>query len=237
VEVVEETASTNADVSERARGGEAEGLVLVTEHQTAGRGRLDRTWETPARAALTFSVLLRPTSPAERWPWLPLAAGLATASGVRRASGLSRVGLKWPNDVILGGQKVAGILLERVETPAGPAAVLGIGINVTQTAQELPVPTATSIALGGASPAREDVLLAVLEELTGVLELWTQSPDELRSAYIEQCETLGEVVAVSLPSSEELNGRAVGIDEQGRLDVETDDGRVAVGAGDVVHVR
>jgi BirA family biotin operon repressor/biotin-[acetyl-CoA-carboxylase] ligase len=115
--------------------------------------------------------------------------------------------------------------------------VLGIGINVTQTAQELPVPTATPIALGGASPARDDVLLAVLEELPGVLELWTQSPDELRSAYTEQCDTLGEVVAVSLPNAEELTGRAVGIDEQGRLDIETDSGHVAVGAGDVVHVR
>jgi BirA family biotin operon repressor/biotin-[acetyl-CoA-carboxylase] ligase len=237
VEVVDETASTNADVAERARGGEAAGLVIVAEHQTAGRGRLDRTWETPPRAALTFSLLLRPTVDPSHWPWLPLLTGLAVTAGVRRATGLSGVGLKWPNDVLVDERKLAGILLERVETPDGPAAVVGIGINVSTTVDELPVPTATSLAIVGADIERGALLAAVLGELPAVLEQWGESTDALRSAYTENCDTLGQVVDVSMPSGETISGRAVGIDEEGRLDVETDTGQVAVGAGDVIHVR
>ncbi|HSV41695.1 MAG TPA: biotin--[acetyl-CoA-carboxylase] ligase [Nocardioidaceae bacterium] len=237
VDVLQETASTNVDLAGRARAGEPAGLVLVAEHQTSGRGRLDRTWEAPARAGLTFSVLLRPAAEAEQWPWLPLVAGLATLRGVRRASGLPGVALKWPNDVLLGGAKVAGILLERVETDEGAAAIAGIGINVSTTPDELPVPTATSLAIAGAEVDRAVLLTAVLAELPGLLELWELGTDELRAAYVAECDTLGQVVEVSLPSGETLTGRAVGIDEQGRLDVETASGRTAVGAGDVVHVR
>jgi len=237
VEVVDETASTNADVTERAKAGEEAGLVLVAEHQTAGRGRLDRTWETPARAALTFSVLVRPTVDPSRWPWLPLVSGLAVAAAVRRTTGLTNVGLKWPNDVLVDGGKAAGILLERVDTPTGPAAVIGIGINVSTTADELPVPTATSLAIAGADVDRAALLLAVLGELAKVLEQWGESTESLRSAYVDDCETVGQVVEVSLPAGDTVHGRATGIDEDGRLDVETDGGRVAIGAGDVVHVR
>jgi len=237
VEVVDETASTNADVAERAKAGEEAGLVVVAEHQTAGRGRLDRTWETPARAALTFSVLVRPTVDPSRWPWLPLITGLAVAAGVRRTTGLSNVGVKWPNDVLVDGGKAAGILLERVDTPSGPAAVIGVGINVSTTADELPVPTATSLAIAGADVDRAALLRAVLGELANVLEQWGESTDSLRSAYVDTCETVGQVVEVSLPAGETVRGRATGVDEDGRLDVETDSGRVAIGAGDVVHVR
>jgi BirA family biotin operon repressor/biotin-[acetyl-CoA-carboxylase] ligase len=237
VEVVDETASTNADVAERARAGEAAGLVLVAEHQTAGRGRLDRTWETPARAGLTFSLLLRPTVDGSRWSWLPLLTGLAVATAVRRVSGLDGVGLKWPNDVLVDERKLAGLLLERVETPDGPAAVIGIGLNVSTTTDELPVPTATSLAMEGVDVERGALLAAVLAELPGVLEQWGEDTDGLRTAYVDNCVTLGHVVKVSLPTGETLTGRAVGVDEEGRLDVETDDGQVAVGAGDVVHVR
>jgi len=234
---VEATESTNADVSARARAGEPAGLVLVAEHQTAGRGRLDRTWEAPTRAGLTFSVLLRPAVEAAMWPWLPLVAGLAAARGVRRATALTDVALKWPNDVLVGGAKLAGILVERVETAEGPAAVVGIGINVSTTQDELPVPTATSLALAGADVERGALLSAVLTELPHLLELWETSTEELHAAYVEECDTLGQVVEVHLPSGDTLTGRAVAVDDEGRLDVETDDGRTAVGAGDVVHVR
>lgn len=237
VQVVEETGSTNADVAERAKAGEPAGLVLVAEHQSAGRGRLDRSWETPPRAGLTFSVLLRPSVEAAQWPWLPLVAGLATARGVRRATALDDVALKWPNDVLVGGAKLAGILLERVETDEGPAAILGIGINVSTTREELPVPTATSLALAGADVERGALLSSVLGELPHLLELWETSTEELRTAYLDECDTVGQVVEVHLPTGETLTGRAVGIDGEGRLDVESDDGRTAVGAGDVVHVR
>ena len=136
--------------------GAGEGLVVVAEHQTAGRGRLDRTWETPARAALTFSVLLRPGSPPADWPWLPLLTGYAVARALREA-GVPTPALKWPNDVLVDDRKVAGILVERVETPTGPAAVVGIGLNVAPTAEELPVATrhlAGARARRGAGPHR-----------------------------------------------------------------------------------
>ena len=140
VEVLPHTPSTNAVLAERAREGAPEGLVVATEHQTAGRGRLDRTWETPAGSALTFSTLLRPEVPPATWPWLPLLTGYAVAKALAGA-GFGAV-LKWPNDVLIGDRKVAGILVERVETPGGPAAVVGIGLNVLLAAEELPVPTA-----------------------------------------------------------------------------------------------
>lgn len=237
VEIVEETASTNADVAERARAGEPAGLVLVAEHQTAGRGRLDRTWEAPARAGLTFSVLLRPAVDAAQWPWLPLVAGLALARGVRRTTGLSGVGLKWPNDLLVSGKKAAGILAERIDTPEGAAAVVGIGLNVTTTAEELPVPEATSLSLAGVEVDRATVLREVLADLGSALETWEADAEALRAAYTDLCETVGQVVQVTLPTGETLRGRAVGIDDEGRLDVETDERHTAVRAGDVVHVR
>ena len=100
VEVVDEAGSTNALVADRAVPGAGQGLVVVAEHQTAGRGRLDRSWEAPARSALTFSLLLRPTAPARSWPWLPLLAGYAVAKALRGAG--FEASVKWPNDVLLG---------------------------------------------------------------------------------------------------------------------------------------
>ncbi|MCW2791101.1 MAG: biotin--acetyl-CoA-carboxylase ligase [Nocardioides sp.] len=236
VEVVDRTPSTNALVGERARSGAPEGLVVVTEHQTAGRGRLDRSWETPARAALTFSVLLRPTAPAAEWPWLPLLTGHALAGALRRAG--FDAGVKWPNDVLLGPLKVAGILVERVETPSGPAAVVGIGLNVTTTRAELPVETATSLALEGTAPDRTDLLLAVLGALRDEYDAWQRGgADDLRASYAAACVTVGREVRVELPSGEPLTGRATGIDPGGRLLVRSSAGETAVGAGDVVHVR
>jgi BirA family biotin operon repressor/biotin-[acetyl-CoA-carboxylase] ligase len=240
--VVAESPSTNASVAARARAGEEPGLVLVAEHQTAGRGRLDRAWVTPARAALTFSMLLSPDDvPVARWPWLPLLTGLAVAEGVRRAGGVEPA-LKWPNDVLVGDRKVAGILVERVERPGGAAAVVGVGLNVSSTAAELPVPTATSLLLAGArSPDRSELLAAVLAAFTGLYDDWRAARGRasagLHDSYVAACGTLGRQVRVELPAGAPLEGLATGVDEDGRLRV--DDGqRVHVlGAGDVVHVR
>jgi BirA family transcriptional regulator, biotin operon repressor / biotin---[acetyl-CoA-carboxylase] ligase len=242
VEVVEEAASTNVLVAERARTDAAEGLVVVAEHQTAGRGRLDRTWETPARSALTFSVLLRPTAPTQTWPWLPLLAGYAVHKALK-ASGFE-ASVKWPNDVLLAlpdgqSRKVAGILVERIETPSGPAAVVGVGLNVGMTAEELPVPEATSLAVAGtvALPDRTDLLLDVLASLWESYAAWQEGGDpagiRLAESYVAACSTIGRAVRVVLPSGEELTGTATGVDQSGRLLV---DG-TAVSAGDVIHVR
>ena len=238
VEVVDATPSTNAVVATRAREGAPGGLVVVAEHQTGGRGRLDRAWVTPARAALTFSVLLRPRVLPAQWPWLPLLTGYAVGSALREAG--FDAGVKWPNDVLIGDLKVAGILVERVDTPAGPAAVLGVGLNVSTTDAELPVPTATSLALaGGAGPDRTTLLLSLLARLRTEYDAWQRGAGDLRAAYTSACVTIGRDVRVELPSGGTLTGRATGLDEGGRLTVRPQDGsaETAVGAGDVVHVR
>ncbi len=242
VEVLAESASTNLALAERARAGEAAGLVLVTDHQTAGRGRLDRSWVTPPRAALTFSLLVAPGQvPAARWSWLPLLSGLAVAEGVRRAAGVT-AGLKWPNDVLVGEAKVAGILVERVERPGGAVAVVGIGLNVSSTREELPVPTATSLVLAGsASPDRALLLGEVLAAFSRLFTDWCSAAGDpaagLHAAYLRACATVGREVRVELPAGPPLVGLAVGVDAAGRLQVDSGGAVHAVGAGDVVHVR
>ncbi|HEX5086551.1 MAG TPA: biotin--[acetyl-CoA-carboxylase] ligase [Nocardioides sp.] len=235
VEVVAEAGSTNVLVAERAQAGGPEGLVIAAEHQTAGRGRLDRTWETTPRSALTFSVLLRPTVPPARWPWLPLLTGYAVCTALRD-SGFDAV-VKWPNDVLIHDRKVAGILVERVETPTGAAAVLGIGVNVAATVEELPVTDATSLALEGEVPDRTELLGGILDTLWDTYVAWQEGGDptgrRLAAAYTAVCATIGQPVRVDLPAGEVLTGIASGIDADGRLLV---DG-TAVSAGDVVHVR
>jgi BirA family biotin operon repressor/biotin-[acetyl-CoA-carboxylase] ligase len=234
VEVLDEAPSTNSVVAERARSGAGEGLVVVAEHQTAGRGRLDRTWETPARSALTLSVLLRPRTPAEDWPWFPLLTGYAVALALR-ASGVV-VELKWPNDVLLNGRKLGGILAERVETPAGPALVVGIGINVGMTLEELPVDDATSLAVEGFDADRAELLSSLLRSLAGeYAALERGGLQALRTAYVASCATLGRHVRVTLPSGETIAGEASTVDQGGRLQVRTPDGIATVAAGDVVH--
>ncbi|MEP9361772.1 biotin--[acetyl-CoA-carboxylase] ligase [Nocardioides sp. CN2-186] len=240
VEVLDEATSTNAVAGERARAGAPEGHVVVAERQTAGRGRLDRTWHTPDRAALLFSVILRPQVPAGDWPWLPLLAGHSVTRALR---GLGYdAGVKWPNDVLIGDRKLIGILVERVETPSGPAAVVGIGINVSLTVDELPVPTATSLAIeSGTEPDRTEVLVGVLSTLAEAYDAWQAggeaARDRLAASYAATCVTVGRDVRVELPGGDALLGRAVGVDRSGRLVVDGPDGRTAVGAGDVVHVR
>jgi BirA family biotin operon repressor/biotin-[acetyl-CoA-carboxylase] ligase len=244
VEILPETPSTNAVVADRARQGAPEGLVVVTEHQTAGRGRLDRTWETPPHSALTFSVLLRPPVeqvPAQRWPWLPLLTGLAVTS-VLREEGYA-AGVKWPNDVLLRNaageeRKVCGILVERIETLDGPAAVVGIGLNTSLTADELPVPTATSLALESGRPVdRTAVLLHLLRGVFAHYADWVADPDALRPAYAAASSTLGREVRAEMPGGQTLVGTATAIDETGRVVIATAQGEQAVGAGDVVHLR
>jgi BirA family transcriptional regulator, biotin operon repressor / biotin---[acetyl-CoA-carboxylase] ligase len=171
VTVTESTGSTNADLLAQAAGGAPEGTVLVTERQTAGRGRMGRTWLSPPAAALMFSVLLRPTAvPPARRGWLPLLAGVAIASALRDVTGLD-VGLKWPNDVLTGGGKLAGILAE--QSAGTEAIVAGAGLNVSTRRDELPVETATSLLLAGAPELRRDRLLgAVLAEFERLYQPW-----------------------------------------------------------------
>ncbi len=244
LDVVERTGSTNSDLAERAARGAAEGAVLVAEEQSQGRGRLDRRWSAPPRSGLFFSVLLRPAPvPVERWVWLPLLTGVAVAAAVARTAGVDTA-LKWPNDLLVtvGGEerKAAGILAERAGTDA---VVIGVGLNVTLRAEELPVPGAASLALAGAPGLDRDPLLrAVLRSLERWYTDWRDADGDpaacrLQEAYAAGCATLGRTVRVELPGGRHLVGEADAIDGGGRLVVLADGARHPVGAGDVVHVR
>lgn len=239
VRVVPETASTNDDVAAAARAGGAEGLVIVAEQQTAGRGRMDRDWISPRAAGLTFSVLLRPTGvPMARLSWLPLLVGLAVRRAVRRLAEVD-VELKWPNDVLVDDRKLAGILVQM----AGDAAVVGVGLNISNRQDELPRPDATSLALEEAACTdRDPILRAVLRDLASDYVGWravTGDPERsgVREAYLDACGTIGRAVSVSLPSGDLLVGTATTVDGDGRLVVASATGERPVAAGDVIHVR
>ncbi|MDN5743690.1 MAG: biotin--[acetyl-CoA-carboxylase] ligase [Nocardioidaceae bacterium] len=249
LELLDVAPSTNQVASERARAGAAQGLVVVADHQAAGRGRLDRSWQTPPGTAATFSLLLRPTAPAARWPWLPLLVGHQVGAALSDLGYAAR--LKWPNDVLLDVnpstdsedlRKVAGILVERVETDQGPAAIVGVGINVAMSADELPVETATSLIMAGpAAPDRSEVIAAVVLAIGEGYHRWQREDvagsSALAESYRARCATLGREVRVELPGGGRWLGRAVDVDADGRLVVSTAEGEQRVGAGDVVHVR
>jgi BirA family transcriptional regulator, biotin operon repressor / biotin---[acetyl-CoA-carboxylase] ligase len=245
VDLVAETGSTNADLAVRARQGEVPGTVLITDYQSAGRGRQGRTWTAPPGSGIAMSILVRPDGiDPSRWTWLSLLAGLAVSDGVRRAAGLPAV-LKWPNDVLVAGRKFCGILSERVDTSQGPSCVVGIGINVGLAAEQLPVPSATSLAIAAREleklpPSRTAVIatvLAAFELLYGRWEAQSGNDSSLVAAYLERCDTIGRQVRVVLSEQRSVEGIADRIDEEGRLVVRTTAGSDVYGAGDVVHLQ
>jgi BirA family biotin operon repressor/biotin-[acetyl-CoA-carboxylase] ligase len=240
VEVVPEIGSTNAELAARAAGedGAPEGTVLVAEHQVAGRGRLDRTWTSPPRAGITVSFLLRPDVPAARRAWLPLLTGVALAESVKAVTGVLP-SLKWPNDLLAAdGRKLAGILAET----ADGAVVVGVGLNVSTTAEELP-DTGTSLArVLGATVDRGPVLLAFLRAVERRYRRWVEVLGDpvssgLAQDYLAWSSTVGAEVAVTLPDGSVLEGVAEAVDWDGRLVVATRQGTVELASGDVRHVR
>lgn len=253
--VVASTASTNADLAEAARTGEPEGTVLVADHQSAGKGRLGRGWQTPPQAALAVSVLLRPRFAVATWPWLSLLAGLAVADTLDWVCALD-ARLKWPNDVLLPGsdpadsdsvgpdRKVCGVLADAVPGADGPVGlVLGAGINVGQYPDELPVPQATSLRLAGARTLdRTEILTGYLHALSEYYQHWVAAGGDvaatgLDEVYRRRCATIGARVRVHLPRGG-LDGVAEGVDAQGRLVVRDDEGAMReFAAGDIVHLR
>ena len=244
IEVVPSTGSTNADLLARALRGEPEGVVLAAEEQTAGRGRMGRTWVAPPYAALTFSLLTRPGVPPARRGWLPLLAGVAVATAVTELTGVE-ARLKWPNDVLAGEAKLAGILAEA----AGDAVVVGIGLNVSTEPAELPgpgpgaLPAASLRAAGATALNREELLLAILAGFERWYQPWRQAggdPDRsgLRPEYTRLSATIGRTVRAELPGGQALSGPAAGVDSDGRLLVRVSPGaEVPVAAADVVHLR
>jgi BirA family transcriptional regulator, biotin operon repressor / biotin---[acetyl-CoA-carboxylase] ligase len=245
VEVEARTGSTNADLLARALNGEPEGVVLAAEEQSAGRGRMGRTWVSPPHAALTFSLLVRPAAvPPARRGWLPLLTGVAVASAVTSVTAVP-TRLKWPNDLLAGAAKLGGILAEA----AGDAVVVGVGLNVSTEPAELPPPgpgalAATSLRIAGwATLEREPLLIAILAGFEHWYQAWRQAggdPDRcgLRAEYTGWSGTIGRLVRAELPGGQALSGPAVGVDPDGRLLVRVSPGtEVPVAAGDVVHLR
>ena len=252
LELVEETGSTNVDLAAAAREGASEGTVLVAEHQSAGRGRLDRTWESPPRAGIAVSVLLRPgvasrdwpEVPRKRWGWLPLLTGVALAEAVNQTAGVTAT-LKWPNDLLVDGRKCGGILADVTDD----AVVVGVGLNVTLRQEELPPDPpwgvgATSLAVAGAASLdREELLVSLLGEFEAWYRRWRTAGGDaegcgLRGAYLRGCDTVGRRVRALLPGGGELTGTAIMVDTDGRLVVRRRDGDTrAIASGDILHVR
>lgn len=236
VEVVESTGSTNADLVARAADPGVDRIVLIAEAQERGRGRHERAWVSPARAQIAMSILVRlPGIDPAVLGWLPLLTGVAVVDAVRETAKVDAA-LKWPNDVLVEGRKLSGILAEVAVAGPDPAVVMGVGLNVSLAEAELPVPHATSLTLLGADIDRTDLALAILREFARRFTDWRTagwSVTALADAYRARCATLGAQVRAELPGGEVRTGIATGIDESGRLLI----GDQAVSAGDVTHLR
>jgi BirA family biotin operon repressor/biotin-[acetyl-CoA-carboxylase] ligase len=248
VQLVATTDSTNADVVRYAVASPAEWphlAVLLTTDQRAGRGRLDRSWVTPPGTALAMSVLVRVAAiPPGARGWIPLSAGAAMTRALRdqlRGTG-HNAALKWPNDVLLDGGKLCGILAEVVPGDSD-AVVIGVGVNTRMSRSDLPVETATSFESVGLEADEDRLMADFLADLDDKLSALAESGGDaeragLRADVESLCTTIGSDVVVSLPDGTSLEGRAEGIDPAGRLMVRAASGvESAVSAGDVVHVR
>lgn len=248
---VASSSSTNTELTARAdREGMADLTVMLTRYQSAGRGRLGRAWTAPPGAAVAASVLLRPRLPdgtvpgPDRLGWLPVIAGVAMSAAIAQVLPGRTVGFKWPNDVLVEGHKICGILAELL--PGGTGVVIGAGFNTRMTTEELPVPTATSLAVEGlpVDDALEDTVLAAY--LVGlrdrVRHYFANGADAdasgIRAEARAACLTLARAVRIELPGGDQLVATAVDLDADGRLVVADQDGHArSVAAGDVTHVR
>lgn len=236
VEHFTEVDSTNAYVRTRVDDGLTEGYVALADYQTAGRGRLDRRWDSPARASLLCSMLLTPPIAADEFQLVVAVVALSTRAAIERLSGL-RAELKWPNDLVVGANKLAGLLAEVVESSSGTAVVVGLGVNLTHEGPE--GTAATSVrAETGLTLEPISLLDLVLEEIDTRIDrlAGAEGRDSLRAEYERALATIGEDVRVELVRGT-LFGRARGVDDAGQLLVDVDGTLEVVSAGDVVHLR
>lgn len=231
---LDEVGSTQVELVDRAASGAGE-QALATTSQTGGRGRRGREWSCPPGSGLAMSVLLRPPR-GDAWTWLPMLSGVAVVEAVE-GLGTSGLSLKWPNDVLSPTGKLAGLIAERVEDSSSlspPAFVLGVGVNLLP--EGLP-PGSANLAEMGVHRPPVQVAHALLGSLLRWVSTWVSDPSAVLPAYRARCETLGSAVRVMLPGGDDVEGRAVGLDEDGRLMVRTATGTLALAAGDVVHLR
>jgi BirA family biotin operon repressor/biotin-[acetyl-CoA-carboxylase] ligase len=228
VSVVELTSTTQGDLVQRVRDGNARiGDVITAEFQSAGRGRLDRTFEAPRGTALLFSFYIEPQRNRDDWGWIPLIAGYSVAKTLHAFHAT----VKWPNDILINHKKVSGLIAEVV----GNGLVIGIGINVGMSENQLPVDTATSLLVeGGVDLTRDEILSEVLEEFEEHFVQWDQGIDEVQALYVHLCSTLGKEVRVEYPGGATHLAIAESISDIGALVL--DDG-VHVQSADVIHLR
>ena len=232
--------STNNEAGRLAALGAEEGLAVVAEEQTAGRGRLQRSWVSPMGAGLYCSVLLRPKFSADRWPLITFVAALSVSDALHEACDL-KTDIKWPNDLLAGERKICGILAEVTETNEGRAVILGMGINVTREA--FPEELATVAISVDEATGRENERSTILHFLLRALARWYPLLEEVegdqkviaewvsRSSYAE-----GKLVTI-VNGDETLTGVTRGLATDGALRLETEKGIVVVRAGDVSRVR
>ncbi len=235
LEVADSVESSNVTLVQLASAGGASGTVLVAEEQTAGRGRHERSWSAPQYTSVMVSVLVRPSVEPARWGWVPLLTALAVVDALGQL-GVSAT-VKWPNDVLAGHRKIAGVLCEVVPAPGGSAIVAGWGINVDQVADEMPADTATSVRMEGGRVDRPALLVGVLAAWESWYLRWAADDGRLVTAYTRYSSTLGQDVRLHLPDGGQLEGRATRIDAGGGLVVQAQGREHVVAAADVVHLR
>ena len=231
VSVVEVTGSTQDDLTQIVADKKAKsGDVIASEFQSAGRGRLDRKFDAPASSALMFSLYIEPTREKSDWSFLPLLTGLSAIFALTTLGPESSPALKWPNDILLGDCKVGGIIAQA----SGDGVVIGVGINAGMTHEELPVATATSLALHSFPVLDRNLILAAfLTTFEELFERW-QNGEDLRHLYNERSATIGREIRIEHPDGSYKNGKAVDVTPAGELILD-DGSRVTV--GDIVHLR
>ena len=238
VAIVESTGSTNTDLHASA-SALPDLSVLIAEEQMAGRGRLGRAWSAPRHSQVTLSVLLRPEVPPTKLGLLPLLTGVAVADTVRKYGIDARV--KWPNDILVRGDKMCGILAEAGSMSDNPTVVVGFGLNIDLTKAELPIDNATSFALEGKHVDRTEVTIAVLGSLLERQRQWRNvggSASSFIDDYKAVSATLNESVSAGLPNGGKLTGTAVDISDAGELLIRDATRQIhTVAAGDITHLR
>ncbi|HKR14117.1 MAG TPA: biotin--[acetyl-CoA-carboxylase] ligase [Pyrinomonadaceae bacterium] len=228
--------STNTEVARQASAGAAEGLAIIADEQTAGRGRLQRAWSSPKGAGLYFSLLLRPTIAVKQWPLITFMAALAVGDALHEACDVT-TDIKWPNDLLSGERKICGILAESVETPTGRAVVLGIGVNLTSGAYPADIAAAaTSVSeASGRTVERETLLAALVQALSRWYSLLHEpdGPAKIVAAWASRS-SYANGKAVQVANGDEVwQGITCGVENDGALRLETMDGIKLVRAGDV----
>jgi BirA family biotin operon repressor/biotin-[acetyl-CoA-carboxylase] ligase len=229
VSVFQSATSTQTELA--AKVNLQHGDVFVTEYQSAGRGRLDRTFEAPKSSALLFSLYLEPKRSKLEWSAIPLLTGISLLTALKSLDDNVKFNLKWPNDLLIAEKKVAGVLVEAREK----GVIIGIGLNVEMENSQLPVTNATSLAIAKFSELDRNIILpAVLRSIEAIFELWESGSKLPLEQYRQASSTLGKEVEVHLPAGEILKSQVVNINEVGELELASG---VVVNVGDVIHLR